>query len=553
MAITDALLPPAGHGEAGADADDLTATALLNCLLREVAGPYGPEPGAYLLPATGRVLRVRNARHPGRPALRTPGGWRELTLAELVTLASAELRAGTGVGNDALPAEILHSRDVTAALLAARRTAAPPADPYLRSEQALVAGHRYHPAPKARGGSGPEVWLRYSPEAHASFPLPLLGVPAEDLVEEGDTTGLDLLGRAAGPDLPGAFAAGPDGHGGFAAARDRPGGFDAGGLVALPAHPWQVELLGGLRGGRLRHLGVTAAVAVPTASIRTVYLPEADLFCKFSLDVRITNDVRRLWLRDLRRLPVVADALDLAFDDLPCHLPRPAVLRDRGYRSARLGSDGGEGLAAIVRDGLREHVRPGLTPLLSAAITEGFAGNPLDGLGEEQALAWWGAYLDHVVPPLLHAYLRHGVVLECHLQNVLIAVDGQGMPAQAVFRDHEGVKLVADRHPALGDAPLVSRSYAWERLVYCLVTNHLREIAGSVAARHPGLRAELWARARGVFAAAGKDHDDPVELRDLLSASHVPAKANLTLRWLGADGGDMRCVPVPNPLRLFTP
>ncbi|MEO3802372.1 IucA/IucC family protein [Nonomuraea sp. B1E8] len=525
MAITDGLLPSAGHGEAGADADDLAVTALLNCLLREVARPDGPEPGAYLLPATGRVLRVRNGRHPGRPALRTPGGWRELTLAELVALASAELRAGTGVGNDTLPAEILHSRDVTAALLAARRTAVPPADPYLRSEQALVAGHRYHPAPKARGGSGPEAWLRYSPEAHASFALTLLGVPAEDLVEEGDTTGLDLLGFT--PPGPGR-------------------------LVALPAHPWQVELLGGLRGGRLRRLGVTAAVAVPTASIRTVYLPEADLFCKFSLDVRITNDVRRLWLRDLRRLPVVADALDRAFDDLPCHLPRPAVLRDRGYRSARLGSDGGEGLAVIVRDGLREHVRPGLTPLLSAAIAEGFPGNPLDGLGEEQALAWWGAYLDHVVPPLLHAYLRHGVVLECHLQNVLVAVDGQGMPAQAVFRDHEGVKLVADRHPALRDAPLVSRSYAWERLVYCLVTNHLREIAGSVAARHPGLRAELWARARAVFAAAGRDHGDPGELRDLLSASYVPAKANLTLRWLGADGGDMRCVPVPNPLRLFT-
>ncbi|TDE53621.1 IucA/IucC family siderophore biosynthesis protein [Nonomuraea mesophila] len=505
-------------------------TALLNCLLRELARPAGPGPGTYELPATGRILRVGGAlrvggtppvggaRHPGAPALRTPGGWRALSLGELLTLVCAELRAGTGVGNDTLPAEILHSRDVTAALLAARRAATPPADPYLRSEQALVAGHRYHPAPKARGGSGPRAWLRYSPEAHARFALPLLGVPAEDLVEQGDTTGLDHFGFADG-------------------------------LVALPAHPWQVELLGGLRGGRLRHLGVTAAVAVPTASIRTVYLPEQDLFCKFSLDVRITNDVRRLWLRDLRRLPVVADALDLAFDDLPGHLPRPAVLRDRGYRSARLGSDGGEALAVIVRDGLREHVRPGLTALLAAAIAEGFPGNPLDGLGEEQALAWWCRYLDHVVPPLLHAYLRHGVVLECHLQNVLIAVDGQGMPAQAVFRDHEGVKLVADRHAALTDAPLVKRSYAWERLVYCLVTNHLQEIAGAVAARHPRLRAEVWARARAVFAAAG-DHR---EVRELLSAPYVPAKANLTLRWLDADGGDMRCVPVPNPLRLFTP
>ncbi|MFC7591836.1 hypothetical protein ACFQYP_55120 [Nonomuraea antimicrobica] len=128
-------------------------TALLNCLLREVALPA--EPGAFLLPATGRVLRTGGARYPADPALLTQDGWRPLALPDLVALTAAELRAGTGVANDTLAAEILHSRDVTAALLAARRTGVPPADPYLVSEQALVAGHRYHPAPKARGGAGP--------------------------------------------------------------------------------------------------------------------------------------------------------------------------------------------------------------------------------------------------------------------------------------------------------------------------------------------------------------------------------------------------------------
>jgi siderophore synthetase component len=524
MASTDGLLPSLGPDqEAWTDAEALAVTALLNCLIREVAKSDGS--GAFLLPATGRVLRAGGGRFPTGPALRTPGGWRLLSLAELVALTAAELRADTGVANDALVAEIGHSRDVMAALLASRRVAAPPADLYLRSEQALVAGHRYHPAPKARGGSEPGAWLPYSPEAHASFALPLLGVPAADLVEEGDVSALDRLGPLQGD-----------------------------GLALLPAHPWQIELLGGLRNGRLRRLGVTAARAWPTSSIRTVYLPEADLFCKFSLDVRITNDVRRLWLPDLRRLAVVAELLGGVFDDLPGHVPRPAVLRDRGYRSAALGQDGGEALAVIVRDGLRRHLRPGLTALLAAGISEGFAGNPLDGLGEDETLAWWQRYLDHVVPPVLHAYLRHGVVLECHLQNVLVAVDGHGTPAQAIYRDHEGVKLVAERHPRLHgtDAPLVSGPYAWERLVYCLLTNNLCEIAGAVAARHPRLWAELWVRARDVFIAVAKDHGDPEELRALLAAPHVPAKANLLLRWLNAGGGDMRCVPVPNPLRLFT-
>jgi siderophore synthetase component len=286
-------------------------------------------------------------------------------------------------------------------------------------------------------------------------------------------------------------------------------------------------------------------MAVPTSSLRTVYLPDVDLFCKFSLDVRITNDVRRLWARDLRRLTAVDGRLREVFDDLPAHLPRPSVLSDRGYRTVNLGDgDGGEALAVVVRDGLGAHLRPGLTALLAAGISEGFPGNPLDGLDEDRALAWWQGYLEHVVPPVLHAYLRHGVVLECHLQNVLIGVDATGAPAQVIFRDHEGVKLVADRHQ--DTAPRVSAAYGWERLVYCLVTNNLWEIAGAIEERHPALGGELWARVRDLLAGYAADH---LEVRALLAASHVPAKANLLLRWLGADGGEMRCVPVPNPLR----
>uniref|UniRef100_UPI000DE2C6AD IucA/IucC family protein n=1 Tax=Nonomuraea lactucae TaxID=2249762 RepID=UPI000DE2C6AD len=511
------------------------------------------------LPATGRLLRVSGGcapsrpgvpagRHPDRAEMLTGDGWRPLSLGALLAVVCEELRARTGVRNDTLAGEILHSRDVVTALLGARREAAPPGDLYLRSEQALLAGHRYHPAPKARGGAGPEVWLPYAPEAHARFPLELLGVPGEILVEEGDPAALDRLGPPPPP-----------------------------GYRLLPAHPWQLELLGGppaLSDGRLLHLGRTEARAAPTSSVRTVHLPEADLFCKFSLDVRITNDVRRLWLRDLRRLTVVDGLLGTVFDDLPGNAPRPAVLRDRGYRSADLGgADFGEALAVVVRDGLRGHLRAGLTALLSAGISEGFPGNPLDALDRKESLAWWQAYLDHLVPPVLHAYLRHGVVLECHLQNVLVGVDlAAGTPAQVIFRDHEGVKLVADRHPELlngllngpphepphgacapgpvacAPGPVVSAGYGWQRLVYCLVVNNLSEIAGAIGERHPGLPGELWDRARAVVAACADDHGDPPEIRALLAASHVPAKANLLLRWTGADGGAMRCVPVPNPL-----
>jgi hypothetical protein len=42
--------------------------------------------------------------------------------------------------------------------------------------------------------------------------------------------------------------------------------------------------------------------------------------------------------------------------------------------------------------------------------------------------------------------------------------------------------------------------------------------------------------------------DDPPELRRLLDARTLPAKANLVVRWRGAEDPEAPYVPVPNPL-----
>ncbi|QMU80562.1 IucA/IucC family siderophore biosynthesis protein [Streptacidiphilus sp. PB12-B1b] len=494
-------------------------TAVLNCLIRELARPEG---AAYLLPAAGERFRVREGRRPAHPELSTADGWRPLDLDGLVQLACRELRARTGVDNRLLPEEIRDSRDVAAAVLRARGgQSAPGADPYLRSEQALLAGHRHHPAPKTRGGGPPQSWLPYAPEAGAAFPLQLLGVPEELLAGAGDTAALDGLWGDRAP----------------------------AGYRVLPAHPWQLELLGdrpALRDGRVLRLGATRERAWATSSLRTVYLPDHDLALKFSLDVRVTNDIRRLWLRDLRWLEPIDELVAKAFADGP---PTASMLADRGYRTLTGpgGEDDHEAFAVLLRDGFG----PGPRPLLSAGLSEGFPGSPLDGAAPGRALEWWRRYVEQVVPPVLHAYARHGVVLECHLQNVLVGMDREGYPDRAVFRDHEGVKLVAERHAALlaslgPDAPTpgVPADYGWQRLVYCLVTNHLLEIAGAVAEQCPSVAGELWPSAREVFARWG----DQPEVAELLAAPTVPAKTNLLLRWLDADGGDSAYTPLPNPL-----
>jgi hypothetical protein len=92
--------------------------------------------------------------------------------------------------------------------------------------------------------------------------------------------------------------------------------------------------------------------------------------------VRITNDVRRLWRHDLLKL----QRTDTAVRDAFAAIGGPAAwLSDRGYRTADFAF---EELAVLVRDGLRDHLLPGTTPLLAAGLVEGFEGNPLDGTAD---------------------------------------------------------------------------------------------------------------------------------------------------------------------------
>ncbi|WP_219471041.1 IucA/IucC family protein, partial [Nonomuraea rhizosphaerae] len=304
-------------------AEEATLAALLRCCVREVAGPRGlvwPAPPYVLLRVAGVLLRARTSggaalRFEGAPERLEDGSWRPLTAEELVRLAETDLggRDTAGRPNGEFAAQVAASRDAVAAILRARAQAEPPADPWLASEQALVYGHPFHPSPKSRGGAD---WLRYAPEAHAEFPVRLLGVRDDAVVEEGDTSALDALGEA------------PAGH------------------RLLPAHPWQLDLLRPALGGALVDLGPGPAV-VPTSSVRTVYAPAVDACLKFSLDVRITNCVRKNAWYELAGAVELTSRLRPVFEAVAARHPRTRWLPEPGYRSA---AGLVEGLGVIVRD-----------------------------------------------------------------------------------------------------------------------------------------------------------------------------------------------------------
>jgi siderophore synthetase component len=542
--------------------DDVVTHTVLNCLVRELSAPEGQVEAAgdhlvVRLPRADRVVRIRLRRRSRTGAHRFTGsvevpdgiGWRPAGWPELLELVEDELEARTGHANEELRDQVSSSAEAMAAIRRRRTPAADdPADVsrdvWLATEQALVHGHRHHPSGKARSGP-PETWLPHAPEVGARFPLHRLAVAPELLRGRTVSGGEALLARVAG---------------------------EAGGRAVLPVHPGQWTRLRcdptvqrALQDGRLIDLGPSGPPVVPTSSVRTVWHP-AGGFCKLSLDVRITNCVRRNAAYELEGAVALTELLDPVAADLAVRHPETVLLREPAYRSVDLDGrqDLLESLGFIAREDVTERLLPGLTPLLAGAVADEHARGPwavralLDRLGggPDAAVAWWDAWVGAVLPPVLSAYFTWGVVLEPHLQNVLVAVDGDGLPAQALIRDLEGTKLVGRRWRAELAAlpPEVARQSAydpdrgWDRVVYCLIVNHLSEILAAVADVHPELEDVLWGRLRASLLQWRYEHGDAPQLRALLSGVPLPGKANLLLRWSRQADRRAGYVPLANPL-----
>ncbi|MEV6945064.1 IucA/IucC family protein [Streptomyces sp. NPDC051172] len=560
------LCPPAtAAAPAGLpSADDAVAHTLLNCLLREVSGPEHQSvvaDGGLLLrlPRRGVLLRVALRRTSLLGAHRFTGpvseqgedGWSEVDWRRLAEYTHDELSLRTGVRNEEFLEQIASSHDAITTALAAGRPARLPDDrlsAYLASEQSLLFGHRFHPTPKARTGD-PRAWSAYAPEVGASFPLRHLAVRAHLIAEES-------ADPSATAPLDGLRTDVPEGY------------------RLLPVHPWQYETLqahpalrAALERGDILDLGPGGQPFAATASVRTLY--DGETFLKFSLNVRITNCLRKNSSYELSGAVALTRVLTEALADLAERFPGSAVLREPAYRTLALpGPDGTpdrdlfEGFGVIVREGLPRRLAPGTVPLLAAAVADEYPTGAahisrlLGGADVRTTLAWWSSYLDLLVPPVLAAYFDHGLVLEPHLQNVLVCVGGDGMPAQVLFRDLEGTKLVPEHHaetlaglrPDVAGPMTYDAQRGWDRVVYCLLVNHIAELLAALADLHPQAEAALWARVRATLQAYADRHGCPPRLAALLAGVPLPAKANLLTRWERKADRDAGYVRLPSPL-----
>lgn len=581
------------------DADLASAHGLLGCLVREVAGPdsqtvlsdgyllvHLAHISATLRARVARVSAVAMHRFEGPVELLANGKWVPIDLEELALLAAGELTARTGIPNPEFTDQVCASRDSLADILAwrplepARAVAAGAgagAAEFLDSEQALIGGHPRHPSPKWRSGD-PAQWRNFSPEARTAFRLRWLAVPEAFMVEHSVGGSFDEHSMSARL-LDGTAV--PAGH------------------CAVPVHPWQFQMLSedpelgaviqrALAEGALVDLGEVGLPFHPTASVRTLYQPETDVFLKTSLNVRITNCLRKNAAYELSGAVALTGLLADAVAAVQAASPGFGLLMEPAARSVQLPEHLGsaeqrlavlEGFGSIVRSGLRSaaagnsrvHLMGSLavsSPDPAGTLTRlaDLAPAKAAGAGSRARWAtdWWERYVGLLVPPVLRLWAEHGIVLEPHLQNVLAVLGPDGLPLKVLARDLEGTKLIAARHAGTLAAlpPEVARGAAydeergWNRIAYCLFVNNLAEVAGALAdlvPEAPGFEDALWSLLGDVVEHVSEESGRPARLRALLAGVPLPAKTNMLIRWQRAADRHAGYVPFPNPFGTALP
>ncbi len=558
--------------------DQAACHALLNCLIKEFALPlslldddWRKEPLA--LPF--QLYRRAQTRQAVPLMIRMPDGTRFLVLADRQdSLGSQSYLSGvfgkrdggrwqlldsallaeymldscssvTQKRNPELLTQILASRDLKRAIVAhfGDKTTQPLAD-YLSSEQCLWYGHPAQVAPKAR------LWPRslrqeeFSPEFCVPLRLHLFEVPRDGLwIGTNDLSDQQALA-------------------GFADQTNaRPG------HANISMHPVQAELFLAdrrvqrlLDARRIRDLGKTGFRAFPTASVRTLYVEGHDYFIKGSLNIRITNCVRKNAWYELESALIIdrvmkhltnahADStgglhtvaepaaigwspFDHSADDRIWFREQTGAILRRNFC---LVEGGNECLMAGTLFGRDLSLSSNIQPFLARHL--GRAPTPDD------LLQWFGCYAALLLRPVLNMFFHHGVVFEPHLQNTVL-VHRNGHPFKLLLRDYEGVKLTAEHgmqwvpeetHARVKQSMEYPRSQGWNRIAYCLLVNNLSEAVLALTYGQPQLAPAMWQLVRRELQKIRSTLQLPApELDDLIRGGTIPCKTNFKIRLAAA-------------------
>jgi len=482
--------------------------------------------------------------------------WDELKTTLLDDLAS---RFNTP-SNDELLAQMQNSEEVLACLLLNRKKSQPLDSVYLESESKLLLGHATHPAAKSRLGFTKQDIIDYSPELRASFQLHYFAAKSENVKRLGHgLTDSELRQFSEANALPADYA-------------------------LLPVHPWQakyllqhpiiVELI---EKGLLKDLGLQGNKMTATSSLRTLYNPDLSFFIKGSLNVRITNCVRKNAYYELESAVKLTELLENNFSALEKKSPGLKIMREPGCltldfpelsQSQRVLVE--EGFGVLFRESPSALKDQSIT-LAGSLFTQGLSGesnvkSTITHLSqqrqisyEQSSLLWFKSYIDALLPSMFDALFEHGIVFEPHLQNILIKEEN-ALVTGVWIRDLEGTKLnqttwkaeqLSTMSEKASSSVLYDQAKCWRRLAYCLFINNIVQAIFCIARREPVLEARLWHQVRLTVQTYLTHNASPLakdKLTDFLAGKAIPNKANLITRFLKRADKEAEYTDFPNPL-----
>ncbi len=313
---------------------------------------------------------------------------------------------------------------------------------FAQAEQALLVGHAFHPAPKSHEPFTAREAQRYLPDFAPSFPLRWFAVDQSQIV--GDSLHLNLqqrLTRFVAENAPQLLSELSDNE------------------WLFPLHPWQAAYLLQqhacqqlLTNGLIRDLGEVGASWRPTTSSRSLYCATSRDMIKFSLSVRLTNSLRTLSVKEVKRgMRLASLAQTERWQALQTRFPTFRVMQEDGWAGLKdlHGNIMEESLFVLRENLLFEQPQRQTNVLVSLTQSAADGGDSLlvsavkrlsERLGithQQAAHAWIDAYCQQVLKPLFTAEADYGLVLLAHQQNILVDMQ-QDLPVGLIYRDCQG-------------------------------------------------------------------------------------------------------------------
>ncbi|GIJ20583.1 IucA/IucC family protein [Micromonospora lutea] len=361
---------------------------------------------------------------------------------------------------------------------------------------AAHAGHPVYPTDRCRHGLDGAELLRYAPEHAAAFALRWLPVPARRLRLHGRLPAWWPAPRQAGE-------------------------------VLLPVHPLTADR------SALPVLDLPGSVVRPTLSMRTVALdsdPTTHLKLPLATATLGARNRRTLAPDSLTDGAAVAALLGR----IAAEQPRFAGRILHADESTFGHCDDDELLSFLLRRLPAGLERATVVPVAALAAADPTAGTVAQRIGGDDPTELLGSYLDLLLDWHVCLWLRYGVALEAHPQNIHLVLPVAG-PVRLLYKDNDGARL-DPRHAGtvrLRDQRMWIRHPGELVDMFVTITLHLAAAAPLIALAEQGVTVPSPAEALTPRLRVARDRwGDTPAARDLvdgvLTADRLPVKAMLT-------------------------